>query len=203
MDKRKLHHYWKRLTGVHYGFFLGLCLISGITAVVALRNNNQHMIVLRDKVFQADKDNGDVETALRNLRGYVYGHMNTDLSSGNNPVKPPIQLKYRYERLIAASKTTAEADKSKIYSDAQAYCEKLYPGSFYGGPRVPCISNYVDQHKVPDPQPIPDDLYKFDFVSPGWTPDLAGISLLLTALFFLLFIASALSDRLLRYELKK
>ena len=138
MDKSTLYRAWTRLTGIHYGVFLILCLIFAFIGVMALRANNQHMIILRDKVFQADKEDGDVETALHNLREYVYGHMNTDLSSGNNPVKPPIQLKYRYERLVAAEKARVEKVKGNVYSDAQAYCERTLPGSFYGGPRVAC-----------------------------------------------------------------
>jgi hypothetical protein len=76
------------------------------------------------------------------------------------------------------------------------------PGSFYGGPRVACVTQYVDTRTVHE-QPIPDDLYKFDFVSPGWSPDLAGWSLLAAGVFFLLFVLSAISDRLLRYELRQ
>jgi hypothetical protein len=90
MDHRSLYRLWKRLVGIHYGLFLAACLVCGVVSVFAMRANNLKMIELREQVFQADKEDGDVESALRELRSFVYGHMHTELSSGNNPVKPPI-----------------------------------------------------------------------------------------------------------------
>src|ERR1700709_495416 len=104
MNKRKLHHYWTRLSAVKPWYFLLIAALFGVIFVSSMRHNNLKMIQLRDKVTQADQQNGDVETALRNLRGYVYAHMNTNLSAGPNAIKPPIQLKYRYERLVQAEK---------------------------------------------------------------------------------------------------
>ncbi len=152
-------------------------ILSSVIAVSALRANNLHMIELRNKVYEADKNNGDVETALRNLREYIYSHMNTDPASGKNAIRPPIQLKYRYERLTAAEKAKVDAQNSQIYTDAQHYCEQQNSTAFSGRTRVPCIQQYVTSHAIQQ-QPVPDDLYKFDFVSPRWTPDLAGLSVL-------------------------
>jgi hypothetical protein len=45
------------------------------------------MIELREQVFEADKEDGDVEGALRELREHVHSHMNTDLASGENAVQ--------------------------------------------------------------------------------------------------------------------
>jgi hypothetical protein len=69
---------------------------------MALRHNNETMVKLRTAVYEADKNSGDVNTTLNKLRKYVYAHMNTDLSSGGNTIKPPIQLQHTYERLQAA-----------------------------------------------------------------------------------------------------
>ena len=53
--------------------------------------------------------------------------MNTNLSSGGNAIKPPIQLKYTYERLLATEQAKTAASNSKIYTEAQAYCQlKLF-----------------------------------------------------------------------------
>jgi len=132
-------------------------------------------------VYQADKDNGDINKALNNLRSYVYGHMNTNLTSGADAVYPPIQLKYTYDRLVTAESNRVSAANTQVYTDAQHYCEQLYPGSFSGGPRVPCITDYVSTHGT-KPQTIPDSLYKFGFTSPTWSPDLAGWSMVFTGL---------------------
>ncbi len=154
---------------------------------MALRHNNFTALYLRDQVNIADQNNADVEGALRTLRQYVYSHMNTDLASGPNAIKPPVQLKYRYDRLVATEKARVSAINATVYTEAQKTCEAQFPSGLSGRGRVPCIQDYVTKHGVSE-QPIPEALYKFDFAPPFWSPDLAGWSLLLTALFGLLLI---------------
>lgn len=202
MKKTELRQFWTRFRGIKPWYFLAVALISGLVAVIALRQNNLTMIKLRDSVVQTDKDNGDIEGALRKLREFVYAHMNTNLSSGNNAIKPPIQLKYRYDRLVAAEKQRVTEANAKIYTDAQAFCEKAIPEGLSGRGRVPCIQDYVGSHGLKE-QPIPDGLYKFDFVSPSWSPDVAGISLLISLGGFVLFAASYGIERWVRAELQE
>lgn len=187
MTKGKLHHTWKRLRIISSWYFVAGLIISSLVAITALRNNNLRAIYLRDQVNQADVQNGDVESALRQLRSFVYSHMNTDLSSGPNAIKPPVQLKVRYERLAMAEKDRVSAINAKIYTDAQKTCEAQFPEGLSGRGRVPCIQDYVTQHGLKE-QPIPDALYKFDFTSPSWSLDLAGWSIVFAALFGLLSI---------------
>ena len=106
--------------------------------------------------------------------------MNTQLANNSN-VYPPIQLKYTYQRLQDAEKQRVKGENDKIYTQAQAYCEQQNPNGFSGRGRVPCIEEYVKSHGVSE-RKIPDAMYKFDFVSPRWSPDLAGFSLLITLL---------------------
>lgn len=191
MNTRKLHHVWTRLRLIRPWYFFavgGVCLVvSGF----ALRENNLHMVKLREAVYSADKNNGDVQGALTRLQQYVTAHMNTNLSNGPNAVYPPIQLKYTYDRLRAASdKSTNE----QVYTDAQHYCEQQDSTDFSGRNRVPCIQQYVEDHGVTAPA-VPEALYKFDFISPIWSPDFAGYSLLATAFFFIVGICLWLVDR--------
>ena len=201
VNKKNLKLIWERIRPVSYWYFVALFAASLMIGIYGLRQNNLTMIKLRDAVTEADKADGDVEAALRELREYVYGHMNTNLASGNQ-VRPPVQLKYRYERLIKAQQDKIAVQNSKIYTDAQAHCESLYPDSFSGGPRVPCIQEYVIGHGV-QVEPIPDSLYKFDFVSPRWSPDRAGWSLLASAMFFVLATFRFGLERYIRSELKQ
>jgi len=195
--KKRVHHFWRLIRPVKPSYlFLAVLIMLGVS-VVALRQNNQGMVERRQAVYQADEKNGDVEGALRELREYVHAHMNTGLSSGQNSVYPPIQLKYTYERLLAKENEQARALNQRIYTDAQAHCERLYPESFSGGPRVPCIQEYVSERGV-KVRAIPDGLYKFDFVSPRWSPDLAGWSLVLTAILALLFLVRLALQPLLK-----
>lgn len=170
----------------------------------ALRQNNLNALRLRDKVLKVDEQNGDVEAALRELRVYMYSHMNTSLSSPGG-VYPPIQLKYRYERLVEAGLAKTSATNT-VYADAQKYCETTEPESFYGAGRLTCIRSYIErqpnqtQIKTPD---IPDSLYKFDFASPRWSPDLAGWSIVVAFIFGLLFVVRFCLERWLRWSLKR
>jgi len=185
MDKKQLHHIWTYLRMVKVWHLSVLLLVSATVCVVSLRSNNLTMVQLRDEVYTADRTDGDVEGALQRLRAFVYGHMNTQLASDDNAVYPPIQLKYTYERLKQAEQDRVKQVNEQVYTDAQNYCERLYPGSFSGGPRVPCIEQYVSERGVKE-HAIPDALYKFDFVSPTWSPDLAGFSVLASIFFGLL-----------------
>ena len=195
MNKRSLHHTWTRLRHIRPWYFLVIALISTAVCIFALRANNEHMVTLRNAVYAADKNNTDVNGALKNLQSYVTSHMNTDLSSGPNSVYPPIQLKYTYERLVQAQEQAKTNDQ--LYTDAQHYCEKQDSVDFSGHNRVPCIEQYVQSHggtQTPATN-IPDSLYKFDFVSPAWSPDLAGWSMLVAAISWLLLIAALIVDR--------
>ena len=187
---------------VPYWAFLILFVISAAISIQTLRGNNLTMIKLRGVVYEADKNGGDVSTALNNLRRYVHGHMNTDLSSGGNAIKPPIQLKYTYERLQAAEQQRVNAINSQVYSAAQAYCEQQNPAGFSGRTRVPCIEDYVTRNGV-KAKAIPPSLYQFDFISPSWSPDLAGWSLVVSGLLLVAFIVSFSFNRLLRSRLNE
>lgn len=176
-----------------YQLFLVLFIISSLVAIFALRANNEQMIKLRGAVYSADKNDGDVNTALNNLRNYVYSHMNTNLSSGGNTIKPPIQLEYTYERL--ESKAQAAANNSGLYTAAENYCQKQIPTGFSGRYRISCVQSYILNHGGSDSTKIPTALYEFDFVSPSWSPDLAGWSLVASVLLFAGFVVSLSLER--------
>jgi hypothetical protein len=190
MDKRRLHHLWTKVRWIKPWYFLLLAGLSAFICVIALRANNQHMVQLRKAVYVTDERGGDVQGALRELQSYVTSHMNTDLTVANS-VYPPIQLKYTYERLQAAQndKFTKNND---LYTEAQKACEAQNSRDVSGRNRVPCIEQYVLSHTTAKPPQIPDALYKFSFVSPTWSPDLAGWSMLAAILFLLLGVVSSM-----------
>ncbi len=201
MNKRRLHHIWVKIKPVSYWYFLAAFIISATVAVGALRGNNLTVIKLRNHLNTVDQQNGDVSGALNNLRQYVYAHMNTNLASGPNAIYPPIQLKYTYQRLVTAEEASANASNSKIYTDAENYCQQLIPNGFSGRGRVPCIESYVTSHGS-SVQSIPAALYEFDFVSPFWSPDLAGWSIIVSFIFLLLFIIRFTLEKWLKHSLK-
>lgn len=170
--------------------FLVLAVFFGAVALVQLRSNNDTMVQLRETVYEADKNNGDVEGALRELREYVHGHMNTSLTTGANAVHPPIQLKYTYEREQAKQQAQLGPGNSNLYAEAQATCEAQLPNGT-AAELVGCVEQYTASRGVILSN-IPDALYKFDFTSAKWSPDLAGWSLVFTILSILSFAITSL-----------
>lgn len=185
-----------------YSVFLVLFIVAGIVAIYALRHNNQTMVKLRAEVYATDQAGGDVNNALNKLREYVYGHMNTNLSSGGNAIKPPIQLKYTYERLLETEQQKNASSGSQIYTDAQNYCQVQIPAGASGRGRIPCVQDYVTSHGVKTTS-IPTGLYQFDFISPTWSPDLAGWSIVAAALMLAGFIYSFLLNWLSKRKLRE
>lgn len=180
----KIFRFLRKIKAWH---FLVLTIVSLIVSIFALRANNLEMANLRQALYTADKNDQNVVLALDNLQRYVTSHMNTSLTNGNSSVYPPIQLKYTYQRLLDQQGQTLNNNNSQIYTEAENYCQAKIPNGFSGRYRVPCIEQYISSHKLAVPV-IPPSLYEFDFVSPTWSPDLAGWSLLVTVFFGLCFV---------------
>ena len=201
MNKQKIFNRSTKIQRALLWIFLILTIFFSVISAYSLRQNNLRAIELRDKLLVADQVNGDVEAALRTLRQHIYSHMNTNLSSGSN-LQFPVQLKYRYERLVAAEKARVDAVNKQIYSQAQSYCEQKYGGGSLKDQRVPCVQQYINDNGV-RAQEISDDLYKFNFVSPVWSPDLAGISMVLAVLFLCLFAGEVVIRHIVRLRSKR
>lgn len=187
MSKRKLQHAYRKIRGLSYWYFLAGFVVFGSLFVYQYRQNNIRMIELRNAVFKADETNTDLEKSLRELRSFVYSHMNTNLTSSSTAIKPPIQLKFQYERLVAAEQTRVDQATAKLRQEATIICEQRFPVTVNVTGREPCIQGILEESGVTK-QPIPKELYQFDFLSPRWSPDLAGWSLVLTVFFGLLFM---------------
>ncbi|QQS18877.1 hypothetical protein IPL68_02345 [Candidatus Saccharibacteria bacterium] len=200
MDKRKLHHVWRYVRKIHPWYFLLLTLVFGYISIKALQHNNLEMGRLRTAVFEADKNNGDVEGALRALREHVHGHMNTSLETGANGAHPPIQLKYTYERLQTERQETLGRNNSALYNEALQTCRAEGQTS-NAQDTINCIENYAEARGVRLGD-IPDALYKFDFVSAKWSPDLAGWSLVAAVLNAIGFILMTLYNWAMKRYLK-
>lgn len=201
MNKRKLHHWHKKLSIINAWYFLAVAVIFLGIAVYGLRQNYRTMNELRQAVITADQQGGNSEKALNELRSFVFTHMNTDLSSGPAPIKPPIQLKAHYERLLAAEKERVKQANVGVAAQAEAVCQNQFPGQGPNVGRVTCVQNYIAAN-APKEKQIPSELYKFDFSSPAWTPDLAGISLLISSLCFLVFGLRLITERWLASRLR-
>src|SRR5690349_6701180 len=122
MDRKYLYSLWTKVRPIRPWYFLALAVMFGCLGVWGLRQNSLHMAQLRAAVYDADKNNGDVQGALQHLQMYVTSHMNTDLAGGPNAPYPPIQLVYTYDRAVLRAGETATAFNTQIYNDAQKFC---------------------------------------------------------------------------------
>lgn len=187
MNKNQFKDHYRKIRWLKPVYLLGLTALLVVVSLLALRANNEHMVKLRKAVTAADKNNTNVTLALQNLQAYVTTHMNTNLSDGNGSVYPPIQLQYTYQRLVDAESDQAASSNTQLYTDAQNYCQSQDSVDFSGHNRVPCVEQYVQTHDSSLPA-ISPSLYEFDFVSPTWSPDLAGWSLVATVICALLCV---------------
>ena len=197
--KNGLERTWRYFRRVHPWYFLALAVAFGAVSLFALRQNNLTMVKYREAVYAADQtgDTAQIETTLRDLRHYVVNHMNTSLTSGNNSVYPPIQLKYTYERVQAEQQAKLGQINANLYHSAQQQCEAENPGET-GAETIACIERYAAAQGIQLGE-IPDALYKFDFVSAKWSPDLAGWSLVLTGVSLIAFAVSSFHHWLKKY----
>lgn len=177
---------------------VSLTIFSAMISVFALRQNNLTMVRLRENVNTADQQGGDVESALRELRAYVYTHMNTNLRAGSSSSEAPIQLTDTYNRIVEAeqARVATIGGNAQIYAAAQKKCE----ASTNLSEKVQCVQQYyIDnggskfQLNLP-----PKEFYTFDFVSPRWSPDLAGFALLVTIVSGLLLLLRLIAGRVLK-----
>ncbi len=209
-----LRKVWKFIKGIvnnlrrwQLGYLLAAFGASLWLSVWALRQNSLHMVELRDAVVAADANNGDVEKALKDLRNYVGRHMNTNLRSKSQFAtnEPPIQLVNAYNKAVReAQEKAAQANgNTALYAEAEANCTSR------GVPLTAiaqCIQDYIAARtNNPNPQvaaKIPKELYTYDFISPKWSPDLAGFSVLTTIGFALLLLERLIVKIRERYLLR-
>lgn len=180
MGKRKNHRSDKRNIIKIAGFSVAT-LTSGGLYLTGMINNGNGAVERFESLKAVDKAGGDVEKALNELRSYIYAHMNTEIG-GPNGIYPPIQLSGTYERLVAAESKRVQDINDGLYTEAQAYCEASGNQGFSGRNRIDCETQYVDE-KGAKVQEIEEAYYKYDFVAPRWSPDMAGFSLIAIILF--------------------
>ena len=191
---KKAKKVWSRAGLI--GNFVCASATVGVS-VVTLRNNNLKMLDLYKKVEDADVSGVGTYKHLKELQVYVANHMNaTPPKLGTNP---GIQLKNTYERAKQAETGRVTAERDRIYNEAISYCEAALPRSLLSD-RAQCIIARNGTQTVTERQVVPD-LYRYDFVSPRWSSDVAGwsviVSIVLIATFLLQIIGRVVSKILL------
>lgn len=185
--------------------FLVLVLLVFVSATF-LRMNNLGMVERRQAVLDADKagDSGAVQRSLADLQGYVAAHMNTDLGNGVY-----LQSSYdkAYDAALAGAADTTNPN-SAVYQQASIECRAKWQGGVasFRNDYVQCVVDRVSQ-LAPQAQqtanlPTADD-YRFDFVSPVWSPDFAGLFVALSVIVGMLIVIKSLTYLALRLVVRR
>ena len=202
IDKKKTKFRIKRLSQIKTWQLVILLIMSGFISATFLRLNNVGMVERRESVENADKagDIVNLQQRLYDLQRYVSTHMNAD------PGKIALDHTYKqmYDRKLKEfEEEIKNQSNNDTVSKVRAVCDARARQGGYGrattqaDPRyVSCINEEWEkypaakvanlQFEAPSTEP-----YYHTFVSPIWSADYAGWSLLVT-----IFIAMIIVMRL-------
>lgn len=141
------------------------------------------MIERRTAVLQADKtgDATSLQSVLFDLQRYSSSHMNA--ASGT------IYLSHSYQRdsqkALNDAKNSSSVAVKDVLDKADAVCKAQYAGNWMA--YVQCNAaeqaKYSGTNSLQTNVILPDaNLYKQEFISPIWSPDFAGWSVLVCAI---------------------
>lgn len=181
-DKRRVKRNIKRLERIKTWQLVILLILVGFIAATFLRLNNIGMVERRTAVITADK-NGN-ETAILNNLYALQRHSASHMNANTGPIYLEGSYKRQVEKLVEQAKQSSTVDRS-IIERADAACRAQFPG--YSQAYVQCNaseqakygSTAQAQQTVVFPNP---ELYRHDYISPFWSPDFAGWSLLVCLL---------------------
>lgn len=195
LDKRKIHHYLRIVQSLKTWQLVIILLLMIFVSATLLRINNLGMLERRQAVIEADKSGDEEKTlqALHELRKYVNSHMNTSL--GRGVYLEQSYVKARDAAIEEAAKATATNPNSAAYEQASMECRSRFAGGTesFRNDYVQCVIDRVGSlTQGQDPTTginLPKvDTYRYNFVSPVWSPDLAGFSVLFTLLIALAIV---------------
>ena len=179
-------------------------IVFALLSATFLRFNNLGMIERRNAVIEADKtgDETVITNKLYDLQSFVSKHMNTDLGQG---VELTETFKRNQTDNIIATQSAANVN---IYKQANETCQaKKFQ---YLGQYRQCVYDYlnsVPSGKVVSSTIISDDemrlVYIHNYISPLWSPDLAGFCIFISVIFLLIISFRLVSVLILRLLLKK
>jgi hypothetical protein len=192
MGKTKKHSkIYKTFKKFNLRILIVLFIFFVCLSIYGLRQNNLTMISLKNQLMTADKDDGNVNGDLNKLRSYIYNHMNTSPSTGHG-IYPPIQLKYTYQRLLAQAQAQITAQNAQLYNQAVSYCNSIEPNATADEDSLRQLASCEEDHYIAQPLAsayVSPALYEFDFISPLWSPDLAGYSILISIALLIAIVA--------------
>lgn len=202
MDRKKARFTLKRLRYVKTWQLVLILILFGFISATFLRLNNIGMDQRRQAVLQSDKtsDQQAIKARLYDLQRFVTAHMNTDMGS--------VFLEGSYNRAAQGAWDSASGKSAhgNIYKKAQEVCAPRF--THYSTAYLQCTMSYLEQYApAEDPgagfhMPL-KDAYTFSYVSPIWSPDFAGFSLLICLIIVFIIIARLTGVAILKMVIKR
>lgn len=193
VNKRSIRQWLHRLQTVKTWQLLVILLLVVLVAATLLRMNSLGLVERRNAVLAADEkgDKQAVKASLVELQRYISSHMNTSLNGG-------LYLSHSYERDRAAALEAATGTtnpNSAAYHQASLDCRSRFQGGVasFRNDYVQCVIDRVGSLSTAQDPTAGLNLprassYHFDFASPVWSLDLAGLAVALAVLIIVVII---------------
>ena len=205
-DKRQVKKTIRQLQRVRTWQLLVILLLLGFVSATFLRLNNIGMTERREAVFAIDKS-GDLfslQNRLFDLQRYAATHMNA--ATG------PVYLEGQYQRdvdaTVSSAKDTGAPEENNMSAQVDAICRARNDQAWLSMTQYALCWSEEMAKFPPSSDPgqnvaLPNaDLYRHDFMSPRWSPDFAGWSLLACAVVALMIFVRLASLFVLKMVLR-
>ncbi len=202
-DKRRVKNSIRQLQRVKTWQLLILFILMAFVAATFLRLNNIGMIQRRDAALAADKagEPSVMQSRVYDLQRYTATHMNADTGS--------FYLEQQYRRDAQKAVDAAKNDANpngNINAKAEGVCKPQY--SAWSPAYVQCFADELSKYP-PSPDPTQNvalpstSLYRYEFISPLWSPGFAGWSVLVCTVILFMIFARLVSLGVLRLLVKR
>jgi hypothetical protein len=203
VDKRQVRRSIKQLQLIKTWQLIILLILMLFITATFLRLNNTGMVSRRNAIASADKS-GDVDQItqrLYDLQRYSAAHMNAD--SGVMYLQE--QYNRDVQRQAENASQTGTARDIAIRREAEEVCKPQFNG--WSPAYVQCYVNELNKHPSDEVSqqltPPSSALYKYNFTSPIWSPDFAGISVVITLLILIVIVFRLIGLIILRALLRR
>ena len=209
MAGKQLNYDLRKIKKVKTWQLVFLLIIFLIITATFLRLNNIGMVERRSAVEAADKslNESDITSRLLDLQHYSASHMNADTGA--------FYLKNLYQKLADQAKGKAQSqldgDQVNIYKKVDdEVCAPLakannwrWPDERYTDCLSDALAKYPAAKNISVTQYLPNaNLFRYSFVSPRWSADFAGFSVIIMFLLIVIIIIRVLFQIILRIVLK-
>ena len=189
-DRKQVGYDLRRLKRIKTWQLAILLIFFGFIAATFLRLNNIGMVERRAAVITADTSGDSEKTKERlfDLQRYVTSHMNTNMGKG-------VYLEETYKKDVQAAYASATNDTNpngNIYKKAQEVCRPQFDYMSYA--YIQCttseLAKYPASNDLISSVELPKaDSYRHNYISPIWSPDFAGFSVLIFVVILIMIIS--------------